>query len=180
MRKFWLFIITIFATFATYAAVVNLSRINGKITFRDGEYHLGNVYLMDGNLSADVLELLGKTANIKIVPVTVGYFGPLIVFENKIKARREKIDTKRAGLAKARAATNSGKKVMVRSAAGAAAAGGKSAEYFEAPISLDNMENCLGDDIEASISGSIEKDATGLLVKVYSFECYDINGKSVL
>jgi len=42
------------------------------------------------------------------------------------------------------------------------------------------MENCLGDDIEASISGSIEKDATGLLVKVYSFECYDINGKSVL
>lgn len=179
MKKFLLFIFITFAAFATFAAVINLSRINGKISFNDGEYHLGNVYLMDGNLSPDVLELLGKTSNIKIVPVTVGYFGPLIVFENKIKARREKIDTKRAGLAKARAAANSGKKTMVRSAVGAVA-GGKSAEYFEAPISLDNMENCLGDDIEASISGSIEKDAKGLLIKVYSFECYDINGKSVL
>ncbi len=166
---------------ASNALAINLTRVNGKVLFKNNNYYLTNVYLLEGNFKKDILELVASSGEMKISPVAASYFGALLINEAQIKTRRDRVETTRAGLAKMRSATlNNVNSNGMEKSVNIVPAASSVPSVTEAPISMDSFSSCMGEGIEASVSGSIEKDGDDLVIKVYSFNCYNANAEDVI
>jgi hypothetical protein len=172
MKKLGILLYLLLITAPTWA--INLTQVNGKVLVRDEKYYLTQPYLVSGNFDRNMLSEVLKARELKINPVNISYFGTLLIDDMNRKS------------------IENNQKVAGRAGASKRSAGGASSIFSTAvqkvnetpnidiPLDLSKMKSCVGDNIEVSLSGSVEKDGDELVVNVYNFSCYDTDANTII